>query len=475
MNRLEITSFKERVDLVKVVGHYSTLERKGAAYLGLCPFHDDHHPSLRVDPAKGVYHCFSCGAGGDVFRFVQEKEGCGFGEAVRLCADICHLPVPALDAGSQKHRPDKQQTLAPTVEMNERDGQALLPYDPEMEELREAYAAFEIGIAPAIVPEAWKFTRGRIVFPIRNAVGELVAFAARYQGDLPAKKIPKYINSSTSAIYKKDELLYGWYRAVSKVRETGIVFLTEGYKDTLAMHAAGFSNTVALCGTNLSEHHIAMIRKEAVTVCLFLDADEVGRETVTEVMPKLRSAGLRVVDILPEGGKDADEMFRSLGREAFIHWVEKAMIPPARRKVESLLVAACHRWPDTLCLTEEGEEVLYVDNIRKILSSDDLLPADSLVPALDAGPQKDRPETKELDNLYALHTDLSHSDRVRRSELVRHLFLNYLEVRLVDRVRQNLHRLSRTFADEESRVLLLSDLQYQRNYLSSVSRELGRR
>lgn len=101
MNRLEITSFKERVDLVKVVGHYSTLERKGAAYLGLCPFHDDHHPSLRVDPAKGVYHCFSCGAGGDVFRFVQEKEGCGFGEAVRLCADICHLPVPALDAGMQ--------------------------------------------------------------------------------------------------------------------------------------------------------------------------------------------------------------------------------------------------------------------------------------------------------------------------------------------------------------------------------------
>ena len=475
MNRLEITSFKERVDLVKVVGHYSTLERKGAAYLGLCPFHDDHHPSLRVDPAKGVYHCFSCGAGGDVFRFVQEKEGCGFGEAVRLCADICHLPVPALDAGSQKHRPDKQQTLAPTVEMNERYGQALLPYDPGMEELREAYAAFEVGIAPAIVPEAWKFTRGRIVFPIRNAAGELVAFAARYRGDLSAKKIPKYINSSTSAIYKKDELLYGWHRAVSKVRETGIVFLTEGYKDTLAMHAAGFSNTVALCGTNLSEHHIAMIRKEAVTVCLFLDADEVGRETVARVMPKLRSAGLRMVDILPEGGKDADEMFRSLGREAFIHWVEKAMISPARRKAESLLVAACHRWPDTLCLTEEGEEVLYVDNIRKILSSDDLLPADSLVPALDAGPQKNQPETKELDNLYALHTDSSHSDRVRRSELVRYLFLGYLEVRLVDRVRQNLHRLSRTFADEESRVLLLSDLQYQRNYLSSVSRELGRR
>ena len=173
MNRLEISSFKERVDLVKVVGHYLTLERKGAAYLGWCPFHDDHHPSLRVDPAKRVYHCFSCGAGGDVFRFVQEKEGCGFGEAVRLCADICHLPVPTLDAGTQKYRPDKQpvekdsslavphqvreQVPAPTVEMNERYGQTLLPYDPGMEELRETYAAFEVGIAQAIVPEAWKF------------------------------------------------------------------------------------------------------------------------------------------------------------------------------------------------------------------------------------------------------------------------------------------------------------------------------
>ena len=491
MNRLEITSFKERVDLVKVVGHYSTLERNGAAYLGLCPFHDDHHPSLRVDPAKRVYHCFSCGAGGDVFRFVQEKEGCSFGEAVRLCADICHLPVPAFDAGSQKHRPDKQpvekdsslavphqvreQVPAPTVEMNERYGQTLLPYDPGMEELRETYAAFEVGIAPAIVPEAWKFTRGRIVFPIRNAAGELVAFAARYRGDLSVKKIPKYINSSTSAIYKKDELLYGWHRAAAKVRETGIVFLTEGYKDTLVMHAAGFSNTVALCGTNLSEHHIAMIRKEAVTVCLFLDADEVGRETVTEVMPKLRSAGLRVVDILPEGGKDADEMFRSLGREAFIRWVGKAMIPPARRKAESLLVAACHRWPDTLCLTEEGEEILYIDNIRKILSSDDLLPADSLVPALDAGPQKNQPETKELDNLYALHTDSSHSDRVRRSELVRYLFLCYLEVRLVDRIRFQVHHLSGAMRNEEEHTEILSTLQYHRNYLCEVSRELRRR
>ena len=100
MNRIEINSLKERIDLVRVVDHYLSLEKKGNVYMALCPFHDDRHPSLRVDPEKGLYHCFSCGAGGDVFRFVQEKEGCGFGEAVRLFVRI-FATVPALDAGSQ--------------------------------------------------------------------------------------------------------------------------------------------------------------------------------------------------------------------------------------------------------------------------------------------------------------------------------------------------------------------------------------
>lgn len=488
---MDIESWKKKIDLAKVVGHYLALKKKGTAYLGLCPFHNDRHPSLRIDRQKGLYHCFSCGAGGDAFRFVQEKEGCSFGEAVRICADICGLFIPSPATGTDWRGPEKQtlgkdrpqtvppqsQPLAPppTVEENEQYASTLLPYDPGMEELREAYASFGVGLASAIVPDAWAFTCGRIVFPIHNAEGKLVAFAARYRGDLSSKKIAKYLNSKTSALYKKDELLYGWHRAVEEVRKRGVVFLTEGYKDTLAMHAAGFSNTVALCGTNLSEHHIAMIRKEAVTVCLFLDTDEVGRKTVAEVLPKLHHAGLQVVDILPEGGKDADEMFRRMGREAFIGWVKKEMLPLSRRKVESLLVAACRRWPDTCCLSAEGEEILYIDNIREVLSCDGLLPEDSLIPALDAGLQDHQPKTEELDNLYALRTDPSHTDRVRRSELICYLFLCYLEVLLADRIRLQAHRLSVSIRDEEERAEVLSSLQYYRNYLCTVSRELGRR
>lgn len=490
MNRIEITTIKERVDLVRVINHYLMLEKKGNAWLGLCPFHDDHHPSLRVDAQKGLYHCFSCGASGDAFRFVQEKEGCGFVEAVGRCLDICHLPMLVPEARTPQPRAEKQKAGAgstlpsasaspapkavPSVADNERYAQALLPYDPGMEELREVYASFGVGVAPPVVPKGWDFTRGRIVFPIRNGQGELVAFAARYRGDLPAKKIPKYLNSDTSAIYKKSELLYGWFRAVEKVRETGLVFLTEGYKDTLAMHAAGFTNTVALCGVNLSDHHLALLRAEASTVCLFLDADEVGRKTAEGVIPKLREAGLQVVDMLPEGGKDADELFRRMGREAFAGWVGGRMLPPIVRRSESLLVSACHRWPDTCCLTDEGNEVLYVDHIRRILSSDGLLPAEGLVPAPDTSLQASSPISGELDHLYALHTEPSHSERVRHSELIRYLFLNYLEVRLSERVRLQARRLSDSGMNKEQRTELLSSLQYHRNYLSLVSRELGR-
>lgn len=140
-----------------------------------------------------------------------------------------------------------------------------------------------------------------------------------------------------------------------------------------------------------------------------------------------------------------------------------------------MLVAACHRWPDTCCLTAEGKEVLSVESIREILSADDLLPKASLVSSLAAGRQDSEPECSRLDKLYALRTESSHSERVRRSELIHYLFLSYLEVRLVDLIHRSLHRLSGNFTKEESRTQVLSELQYERNYLSMVSCELGRR
>lgn len=463
-SRIEIESLKERISLTRVVGHYLPLEKRGAAYIGLCPFHDDHHPSLRVDPAKGLYHCFSCREGGDVFRFVQQKEGCSFGEAVRICADICHLPLPGKPAEAKK-KPASQPQPVPAVADNELFRQTLLPYDPGMEELKEIYRLFEVGLAPDCVPGAYAFTTRRLVFPIRSAEGGLVAFAARYLGDGQGRKIPKYLNSPTSPLYKKDTLLYGWHRAVEEVRRTGVLYLTEGYKDTLAMHAAGFTNTVALCGVNLSTVQIDDIRREARTVCLLLDADKAGRQTAEGLLPLLRKSGLRGMNLLPEGGKDPDEMFRTMGREGFIQWVRRNSLSPLRRKLEGLLVAVCRRWPDTCCLTADGDTQLYWENITEVLRYENMLPGYAPVPASDA----------EIDYQYALHTVSHHSEEVRHSELVRYLFLCYLEVRFTERVRtdsRRLSRLSQKVTDE--RTELLEKLQYEREYLERVTGELQR-
>lgn len=472
---MDLDYIRSRIDLVQVVSHYQTLDKKGRVYMGLCPFHADHHPSLRVDPVKGLYHCFSCGAGGDAFRFVQEKEGCGFMEAVRICADICRVTVLSEVVVPAKATQVPVSLPTPTLEENERFRQSLLPYDPGHEELRDVYNAFGVGIAPANVPEKYGFTRGRIVFPIHDTKGRLVAFAARYQGTPPSKKIPKYLNSSTSMVYKKDELLYAWHVAVGEACETGILFITEGYKDTLAMHAAGFTNTVALCGTNLSVHHIDLIRKHVPAVCLLLDADEVGRETVTTVIPELRSAGLKVTDLSPEGGKDPDEMFRLLGREAFAAWVRRGMVSPGRKRAERLLVTACLRWPDTCCLTAEGQQVFYMDEIKRLLEQDDWMPEGLLQEQAGKTAVCNGAALEELDREYELHTDTAHSEPVRHSELVRYFLLEYLEVRLVERIRRNSYRLSHASLDEEQRGVLLSWLQYDRDYLRNVSEELGRR
>lgn len=492
MNRIEIEALKERIDVTKVVGSYVTLEKRGGGYWGLCPFHDDHHPSLRVEPGKGLYHCFSCKAGGDAIGFVREKENCGFMEAIVICADICRLSVPAKDArrkgNGKEKRPAAADRLpavspAPTeqqadavVAANEAFLPLLLPYDPGMEELRGVYASFGVGKAPAVVPEAFRFTRQRIVFPIHDHEGRLVAFAARYCGDVSAGKIAKYLNSATSPVYKKDELLYGWHRARGEVRLTGVVFLTEGYKDTLAMHAAGFGNTVALCGTNLSDRHIGLIAREAATVCLFLDADQAGRTTAEEAAGRLRKAGLQVIDLLPEGGKDADEMMRAMGREAFAGWVSQRAVAPEIRHTGEMLVAACRRWPDTCCLTAEGEEVLYSGYIDRLLAHEGFLPQDSLLPSPSGEGLQPQSVVEKLDRLYVLRSDPGHSPRVRCSELIRYLLLCYLETCLSERIRRQAYRITKTCIDEEKlRLELLSSLQYDRNYLNMVSRELGRR
>lgn len=329
------------VRLEEVVERYLSLGRVGAGshtLVGICPFHDDRHPSLRVRTDKQYYKCFACGQGGDVFSFVQEIEGIGFREALLKLAAWYGLSAEA-DSPRDAARDTKPGTglLHPVRRPTEpfrpqsvvspaaigsllREHSLMLnrlaAYVPTDAALADTYRAFEVGIAPEALPASYGSFSRRLVFPIRSEAGELVAFAGRHLGE-PNPKTPKYVNSPTTAIYRKDRLLYGLYQAKEAIRRHRFAYITEGYKDVLAMHAAGFPHTVALCGTALTPHHAALLRRHTARVVLMLDGDSAGVEGSRRAATCLQAAGLAVSFVSLAPGEDPDSMFAHLAPEKF--------------------------------------------------------------------------------------------------------------------------------------------------------------
>ncbi|MEG1544984.1 MAG: CHC2 zinc finger domain-containing protein [Tannerellaceae bacterium] len=260
------------VRLEDVVARYLPLGRSGGHTLvGLCPFHADRHPSLRVRTDKQYYKCFACGEGGDVFRFVQQVEGVSFREALLRIAGWYGLyasdGVFSLPPVRCRQVPPEGAVLVASraailslLRQHQFILGCLTPYVPTEPVLAAAYLAFEVGLAPSSLPASYVSLCGRLVFPIRNEAGTLVAFAGRYVG-VADGKTAKYVNSPTSPVYHKDRLLYGLSLAEASIRRHGFVYVTEGYKDVLAMHAVGFEQTVALCGTALTAHHAELLRR----------------------------------------------------------------------------------------------------------------------------------------------------------------------------------------------------------------------
>ncbi len=304
-------SLKERIlrvaTIEEVVAAYVPLQRSGAGYVGLCPFHADKHPSLHVHPGKQFFKCFACGEGGDLFAFVQKIEGCSFTEAMgklakRYSIDSREWTVDNY-AGKKKRTdgkgttgkrtagsPDKtanensddqlsvvnsQLSIRTIGAANRLFASLLQPYVPEDEALRETYRLFGVGIAPPEVPADYRKMRSRLIFPIRDEKGGLVAFAARRRTD--GEEGAKYVNSPASPVYSKSRVLYALDLAGEAIRERRFVFVTEGYKDALAMHAAGFTNTVALCGVAFTAGHLRLLAGYTQRIVLLLDADRAGR------------------------------------------------------------------------------------------------------------------------------------------------------------------------------------------------------
>ncbi len=333
MTKQEIQELKASLSIREVIGRYVALNRVGRRWMGLCPFHGDRHPSLSVNEEKGSFVCYACGERGDVFAFVSKIENIGFIEAVKKLTgknvnqlttmDDGQLPIKKKEKGEGGSVGAKRLPIEKIQKENEIFLASLMPVGSGCSELTPTWLDFGVGQSPFMVSKYWWSMRNRLVFPVRDEEGRLVGFAGRWLSGEEEKK--KYVNSRTSELYRKSGLLYGLYEGREAIRREGCVFLVEGYKDVLAMHAAGFKHTVGLCGTILSKEHIALMKRYATSVRVMLDADKAGRKGTDEIIPAFMGEGMEAVRIgLPEGD-DPDSLFRRLGKEAFAAYVREAV------------------------------------------------------------------------------------------------------------------------------------------------------
>lgn len=345
---------REAVDIVDLVNHYTDLRRNGSQYMGRCPFHEDNSPSFSVNPSDKVYYCFGCQVSGDVFTFVMEKEALDFAAAIEYLADQYNVDLEYEELDPRAA--ERQKARERLYELLER---ATKFYERTLAEADEAAAAraylAERGFSPAVMkkfrlgysPKAWdklfmpalrqgfseqelldaglaqrndrgqifdRF-RGRIMFPLSDKKGIVRGFGARGMRDSDK---PKYLNSAEGPVYHKGTQIFGIDHARRPAAAKKRVIAVEGYADVLALHDAGFEESVAVMGTAMTEQQAAELARMAQRVYLALDADASGRKAAlraAEVLGSHKDTETLVIEI--PSGKDPDELVKSGGSEAF--------------------------------------------------------------------------------------------------------------------------------------------------------------
>ncbi len=343
---------KQQADIVRVVGEYVRLKKTGQNFSGLCPFHQEKTPSFAVHPVRQIYHCFGCGVGGDVFKFVMEMDKCAFPDAVRTVAEKCGIAIPKPRERSPEERRENQQRAA-LVEMHHQaatffsqqlhqgmDGRVASAYLEDRGLDRQTMARFGLGFAPstgdALVrhlkpkyPEKllevsglvskdqsgrlYDRFRRRIIFPIANDGGKIIAFGGRAMGD----DMPKYMNSPETPIYSKSTVLYHLDRAKEALRQNDFAILVEGYMDAIAVARAGFLNVVASCGTSLAEPQIKLLGRFTRRVVVNYDPDTAGQAATERSLTLLLEKEFDVRVLSLPAGADPDKFLKEQGAEAY--------------------------------------------------------------------------------------------------------------------------------------------------------------
>ena len=345
-----------RSDIVSVIGSYIRLKKSGSNHMGLCPFHNEKSPSFSVSQSKQMYHCFGCGAGGNVYTFIMEYENYTFVEALKFLAERAGINLPEQEySAAMKRQSDLKNRLMEIskeagkyyyYQLKSERGQAARRYLHNRGMTEDTIKAFGLGYANRFSDDLYKYLKGRgyedellkqsglvsfdevrgghdkfwdrIMFPIMDPNNRIVGFGGRIMGD----GMPKYLNSPESVIFDKSRILYGLNMA-RRSRESYFL-ICEGYMDVMALHQAGFTNAVAALGTAFTEHHANLIKRYTKEVLLTFDSDGAGRQAALRAIPILRDAGLSVKVVNMEPYKDPDDFIKSLGADEYKKRIDEA-------------------------------------------------------------------------------------------------------------------------------------------------------
>ncbi|MBY0313217.1 MAG: DNA primase, partial [Phycisphaerales bacterium] len=369
----------DATDIVQLIREHVALKNKGREYVGLCPFHDDHSPSMYIVPSKQIYHCFSCGAGGNALGFVMNYHRMQFREALEHLAERAGItltprPTRRIGGGSEgeygggdaERELDRASLMKSTATActffraildHPEHGRAAREVIQRRGIAPEMVEQFQIGAAPdkwdglvitigskKLALEAFRAVglvkardngngfydgfRNRLMFPIHDQIGRVIGFGGRRIND---EDEPKYINSSESALFDKSTTLYGLHQAAQAIRQSGVALVTEGYMDTIACHQAGVKNAVATLGTALTPGNARVLRRLCNEVVLLFDGDEAGQKAAERAVEVFFAEPIDVRIAMLSAhtdAKDPDELLKREGGKSVLETALKAAIDP---------------------------------------------------------------------------------------------------------------------------------------------------
>ena len=347
-----LEEIKDRIDIVDFISDYVQLRKSGQNWKGLCPFHSEKTPSFMVSPSKQIFHCFGCGAGGDVIGFLVQYEHLPFPEALQVLARKAGIQLQALRSDRKTMEKDEQvrKALGDAAEFyvkKLKDSPSAVAYVRKRGISKETAELFRIGYAPAgwhnllqylkgrgyhdtIIRNAglvvsgekgmYDMFRERIIFPIMGIQGSVTAFGGRAMDS----SLPKYINSPETAVFKKSETLYGLFTAKEAIRQQGRVLMVEGYMDVIICHQYGIRNVVAPLGTSLTPGHLQKLRRLTKEAVVVFDGDAAGIAAARRALPLLGQNDFRARILLLPDGDDPDSYLRKHGSGPFNSLCETA-------------------------------------------------------------------------------------------------------------------------------------------------------